>query len=169
MKHSLSILVAALPLAAWAASSSPDAAFYKQAAEGGMAEVEAGKMAESKASMDSVRKFGAMMVKDHGEANDKLKGIAAGKSVKLPDSPDLKHKAMAKMMEKKAGADFDEAYIDSQVKDHQDTVALLQKEIDSGKDDDAKAFAREVLPKVRQHLKAIQDIKAGAGAHAGTH
>ena len=46
------------------ADDNPDAAFYKKAAEGGIAEVEMGKLAQAKSSNASVKDFGAMMVSD---------------------------------------------------------------------------------------------------------
>src|SRR5277367_5852190 len=75
-----------LPLTLFAADN-PDAAFYKKAAEGGIAEVQMGRLAQDKSSTPSVKDFGAMMMKDHSAANDKLKAIADGKGIKLPTSP----------------------------------------------------------------------------------
>ncbi len=130
-------------------------------AEGGLAETAAGKLAETRGTTPSVKQFGAMMVKDHSAANEKLKGIASAKGIKLPTEPGLTQKAKAELLEHKDGAAFDQAYIDGQINDHIATEELLQKEISSGKDADAKAFAREILPTVQSHLKAIQNIKAG--------
>ena len=56
------------------------------AANGGMMEVELGKIAQDNAANPRVKAFGAMMVKDHTEANDNLKGIATSLNIALPDS-----------------------------------------------------------------------------------
>ena len=143
------------------AADNPDESFFKDAAEAGLAEVAAGKLAQTKGASQAVKDFGTKMVKDHSAANEKLKTIADAKSVKLPTEPGLTHKAKAELLEHKNGKDFDTAYVDGQIKDHEATVELLQKEITSGKDAEAKAFAKETLPKVQAHLKAITDIKAG--------
>ncbi len=161
MKHLVTLMAAAIPLLAFAASGSPDEAFFQKATEAGLAEVAAGKLAQTKGSRESVRQFGAMMVKDHGAANDKLKSIARSKGITLPEDPDLKHIAQTELFEQQVGPDFDRAYIDAQIKDHKEAEALLQTEIALGKDADAKAFAQEVLPKVQAHLKAIETIKTG--------
>jgi putative membrane protein len=50
-----------------------------------------------------------------------------------------------------------------QVKAHEETVALFQNEIAAGQDPDAKAFAKETLPTIRSHLKAIDTIASAAG------
>ena len=87
MNRALAVLVLAASLSGWAAAAdSPDASFYKNAAEGGIAEVEAGKLAQQKSSNPDVKNFGAMMVKDHTAANDKLKALADSKSISLPSS-----------------------------------------------------------------------------------
>ena len=79
----LTLLIA--PMLVWAASS-PDESFYKHAAEGGIFEVHAGKLAQDKGNSQQVKDFGAMMVKDHSAANEKLKALAATKSIDLPTS-----------------------------------------------------------------------------------
>ena len=58
------------------------------------------------------------------------------------------------------GESFDKSYIKSQVKAHTQTLVLLSKEIASGQDADAKAFAKSILPTVRSHLTAIRAIAA---------
>src|SRR5438552_16844085 len=56
-----------------------DRHFIKEAADGGLAEVELGQLAVEKASSDEVKKFGQRMVDDHGKANEQLKQIATSK------------------------------------------------------------------------------------------
>jgi len=64
------------------------------------------------------------------------------------------------------GERFDKSYIKSQVKAHEDTVALLEKEIASGQDPDAKAFAQSVLPTVQHHLEAARSLAVEEGVSA---
>src|SRR6476659_6762106 len=61
-----------------------DRTFVMEAARGGMAEVEMGRLAVNKASNADVKQFGQRMVDDHGKANDELKGLASRKNVTLP-------------------------------------------------------------------------------------
>ena len=162
MKSALFALLCALPIIAIAADN-PDESFFKKAAAAGMSEVEAGQMAQQKGSSQAVKDFGAMMVKDHTTANNKLKKIAITKNIKLPKNEGLVNKTKEKTEDLHSGEGFDKSYIKSQIKAHEDTVELLQKEIDSGKDPDAQAFAKETLPKVKMHLDKIKEIAAGAG------
>jgi putative membrane protein len=162
MKKLIAALIVCLPAISFAASN-PDESFFKDAAKAGMAEVAAGKSAQEKGSSQAVKDFGAMMVKDHSAANAKLKKIAMAKGIELPDSPSMMQKAMSKKTNMRSGDSYDKDYIEGQIKAHKDTIDLLQKEIDGGQDPDGKAFATEILPKVKAHLDKITKIAADAG------
>ena len=147
-----------------------DRDFYAKAAAGGMAEVETGKLAQVKGNSGAVREFGEMMVRDHTKANDKLKQIAGRKNIELPTEPDAKHKAKKQELEAASGAAFDSAYMEAQVADHEATESLLKRQIESGTDAEAKAWAREALPTVTAHLKRARALATGATANdAGQH
>jgi putative membrane protein len=162
MKTLIALLLTSLPALALAQYSNPDKSFYEHAAQGGRVEVAAGKLAQKNGASQAVKDFGAMMVEDHSASNKKLKKLADSKSVKLPE-PSLTQEAKLKMLEMKSGSSFDKDYIESQVKAHKETLELLKKEIDSGKDADAKAFASEILPTVEAHLVKINQIAADNG------
>ena len=162
MKASLLALMLGLPALAIAASN-PDASFYKSAAEGGIAEVEAGQLAQDKGTSQQVKDFGAMMVKDHSAANEKLKSLAASKNITLPASPSVGQMASKTKLNVLSGDTFDKSYVKGQISAHRQTIALFRKEIGSGEDADAKAFATATLPTVRSHLKAITAVAAEMG------
>ena len=62
-----------------------DTVFAKKAAQGGMAEVKLGQLAQQKGTADSVKKFGARMVEDHGKAGDELKQAASQENIDSAD------------------------------------------------------------------------------------
>jgi putative membrane protein len=167
MKRIVALLALASPLAIWAPTAaladSPDASFYAHAAQGGIAEVEAGKLAQQNYANPRVKDFGAMMVKDHSAANDKLRALAGSKGISLPTTSSAGQLAVKAKLEVLSGGTFDKSYIMGQVKAHEETVALFQNEIAAGQDPDAKAFAKETLPTIRSHLKAIDTIASAAG------
>ena len=131
--------------------------FMKDAAMGGMAEVELGKLAQEKATNPRVKKFGEMMVQDHSAANNDLKSIAQQKNVMLPT--DLgKHKDHYEDLSKKTGADFDKAYMKMMVDDHQDDIKDFEKCAENGTNPDVKTFASQKLPTLRKHLDSAKAI-----------
>lgn len=83
---------------------------------------------------------------------------AAGLS--LPADAESKYKAALSKLENLNGAAFDKAYMDDQVKDHEKTVNLFEREANSGKDPELKAFASKILPMLREHVKMSRDIRS---------
>ena len=152
-----------LLVGAVAYADSPDASFMKSAAEGGISEVELGQLAQQKASNPSVKDFGAMMVRDHTAANDKLKALAASEQVSLPESPSLMQKASKSKLNMLSGESFDKAYVKDMIDDHKDDIKEFQKEISDGKDPRVKAFASATLPTLQMHLQKVESIAATAG------
>lgn len=141
-------------------SANPDNDFMKEAATGGMAEVEMGKMMAVKATNPEVKKFAQMIVTDHTAANNELKALAAKKNVTLPTDVDASQKSTMDMMKTKSGADLDKEYVENMVSDHEKDVADFQKQSMSATDPDVKAFAAKTLPTLKKHLDAIKAIQS---------
>ena len=155
--------------------SHADQKFLEKAAQGGMAEVETGELAQQKASNDAVKQFGARMAKDHGKANEDLKQLAGSKGVRLPASPDRSHMQDMQKLQKASGAKFDREYMQHMVDDHKKDVAEFEKQAKSAHDPDIKAFAAKTLPTLQDHLKQAQSVndsvkasKTGSGSKSGT-
>ena len=145
-----------------------EATFVKNAAQGGMAEVELGKLATEKASSDDVKQFGQRMVDDHSKANDQLKQIASQKSIDVPSDLNAKDKATKDRLEKLSGPAFDRAYMKHMVTDHTKDVAEFKKQANTGSDSDIKGFASSTLPTLEDHLKMAKDINAKVGTQSKT-
>jgi putative membrane protein len=138
-----------------------DADFAVNAADGGLMEVQLGEYAAANASSAEVKKFAQMMVSDHSKANDELKALAQQKNISIPAAlSDNRQKKLDNLKEKK-GTEFDKAYIDMMVEDHEDDVDLFEKEAENGKDAEIKSWAAGKVTALRHHLdmaKATQDI-----------
>jgi putative membrane protein len=138
----------------------PDRLFVRTVAIGGMAEVELGKLAEQKGQSEAVKDFGRRMIEDHGQANERLIGLAKADGLAVPQELDGEQTAMRDRLESLSGAEFDLAYLQGQVVEHQKAVQLLEYEIGSGQDVELKNFAAEILPAVLHHLRSAQDLQA---------
>lgn len=157
------------PVLAAAPLSTQDRTFVQQAAIGGLAEVQDGQFAVSKAQSASVRQFAQKMITDHTPNNQELMTLAQQKGVTPPSVLDAKHAQEAAALQQKFGPAFDTAYITGQVTSHQDTASVMQTEVQSGTDPDLKAFAQKTLPIVQGHLQMAQQLQTAsnpAGAAA---
>jgi putative membrane protein len=149
-------------------AANPDMAFVKEAAVGGMAEVELGNLAKEKASNNDVKQFGDRMVTDHGKANDELKQWAQQKNVTLPTELDARHKATRDRLSKLSGDTFDKAYMREMVSDHEKDVAAFKKQASAAHDSDLKAWASKTLPTLEEHLKMAHDTYKKVSGTAAT-
>jgi putative membrane protein len=141
-----------------------DAQFAKNAAQGGMAEVKMGQLAQEKGTADSVKKFGQRMVEDHTKACDELKSAAAKENISLPMDLAAKEQATYDSLSKLSGAAFDRAYARYMVKDHEEDVTEFSKEATSGKNESIKDFATQTLPTLKDHLKEAREMRQNVAA-----
>jgi putative membrane protein len=132
--------------------------FMTKAASGGIMEVQLGQLAQEQAQSQRVKDFGAMMVRDHGKANDELKSLASGKNVTLSDSLMPEHKHHVTGLQKKKGASFDKAYMTMMVQDHEKDIQEFEKASNNLSDGEVKAFATRTLPTLRAHLDSATAI-----------
>gem|GEM_PF-203511 len=140
-----------------------DADFLVNASSGAMEEVQLGRLAETRASNRRVRNFGAMMVKDHSEGIQKLKKLAGRRNVVLPDSVSEHQQKEIDDLRKKTGKDFDKAYVQMMVKDHQSDINEFQKQAGEGGDSLTRVFASSSLQMLRRHMDSAHSLVALLG------
>lgn len=141
-----------------AALSSADRTFAQKAASAGLGEIQAAQAAQQKSSSPQVRQFANRMITDHTQANDELQQIAQQENLTLPSQPDPQDRSAMQRLSGMNGPAFDKGYAQQQVRDHQQAVALFQREANSGSDPALKQFAAKTLPTLRQHLQMAQAL-----------
>jgi putative membrane protein len=135
-----------------------DSMFVMEAAMGGMMEVEAGTLAQQNATNQRVKDFGAMMVRDHGQANNELKSLVSSRGIMLPDSLSGAMRKHVDAMRKMTGKSFDTHYVSMMKEDHRKDIGKFEKEASSGKDADVKNWASKTLPVLKVHKDSIDAI-----------
>lgn len=124
--------------------------FVQQAAQTGLTEIEAAKVALARSQDPGIRSFAQRMVKDHGKANLELASLATLKGIQAPKSLDAEHKAMLDDITSKTGADFDRSYSEHMQMGHTKAVALFEAAANSP-DEAVSGFAKKTLPVLREH------------------
>jgi putative membrane protein len=133
--------------------------FVKTAAQDGMFEVEAGKLASENGTKSEVKEFGQRMVTDHTKANNQLKKIATDKKIEVPAKLDAKHTGKLTALKAKSGDAFDQAYVADMVEGHQKAVALFTAAGSApGVDPELKSFAQETLPTLTDHKSKVMQL-----------
>jgi putative membrane protein len=150
------------PAALAAPAATPTETFVTTVAISDMFEVEAGRLAASKAANAKVKSFGQMMVDDHSKTTNDLKALIDDKKVeaKLPASLDQDHQAKLDKLKDLSGDAFDRAYIPTQVSGHEKAVDLFQNYADTGENADLKQWAQKTLPTLKGHLDEAKQLSS---------
>ena len=144
------------------AVSRADRKFYIKLAESNLAEIAAAKQAQAKSNDIEVKGFARTMLDEHGPALSELSTLAARRNVELPTVPDEKHRKQAERMADLSAIDFNSQYAKLAVDDHRAMLKLLDKVTSSTKDEELKALAERLKPKVQAHLKQAMELTAGS-------
>jgi putative membrane protein len=170
MKISAIVLAAAglllLPIASTSAQGVNDAQIASIVVTANQVDIDAGKLAASRATSDEVKSFAKLMVTDHTGVNKSATDLAAKLKVKPQDnatSQSLKadgEKSLAHLKTLK-GAAFDKAYIDREVTYHQQVIDALDKTLIPGAtNDELKALLVKVRPAFVAHLEHAKRLQA---------
>ncbi len=159
--------MSAAPTPAAAASSAQlttaDKNFVQKAAQGGVAEVQMGQLAQQKADNADVKQFAQTMIDDHTANDDQLAKLATTKGLNPPTDVGPMQQKMLTRLQGLDGKKFDRSYVNGQVKAHTAMLKLFQTEAKTTKDADLKAFAEQTVTTIEHHLTMAQGLaKAGA-------
>lgn len=144
--------------AAEAESAIPEpTVFVQQAAQTGLTEIEAAKIALARSQDPGIRSFAQRMVKDHGKANVELASLAAVKGIDAPTQLDAEHQAMLDDITSATGADFDRSYSEHMHMGHTKAVALFEAAANSP-DPAVAGFAKKTLPVLREHKQLAEKL-----------
>ena len=141
-----------------AATSAQDNTFVTKAAQGGLAEVEQAQMAQQKSSSNDVKQFAQMLATDHTQSNEELQQIAQQQNLKLRSGEARAERAEDQKLRGLSGSAFDQAYVQHEVQDHQQTIADFRKEAQSGENPALKEFAQKNIPVLEKHLQMAESL-----------
>jgi len=136
-------------------------AFVEKAAHAGAFEIEASKLAQTKAKSEQVKAFAKRMVTDHTKVASNLR--AAAGNTKIPAGLDAADKAKLDSLKRKSGAEFDAEYkAVVGVAAHQDAVSLFEAYSQQAPEGKLKKFAASSLPELKDHLAMANRLSLGA-------
>jgi putative membrane protein len=132
--------------------SEADKTFVAKVSQGGMYEVELGKVAETKATTQDVRDSGNTEAHDHMLVGAKLKSIVEANGMEFPDTLNSEFQARLDKISALPADQFDTAYIRDMKKIHAADGAAFAKEAASGTNPDLRQFAAETYRIVQRHI-----------------
>jgi len=162
----------AAPLTAYAQTPN-DAQIAAIVVTANQVDIDAGRLAETKARNPQVKAFGKQMVTDHTGVNKQATDLVTKLGVKPEDNPtaqSLKSGGEANVTQLKSlsGAAFDKAYVDHEVAYHQQVLDAVDKTlIPSAQNAELKALLVKVRPAFVAHLEHAKHVQATLEKSAG--
>jgi putative membrane protein len=135
-------------------------AFVSNASQSDMYEIEAAKIAATRAKNADVKAFAKSMVIDHTAMMNQMKPLVTAAGQKPADKLDERRQGFIDNLKSASAADFDKTYIDQQVAAHGEALTLMQGYADAGGDPGLKGGAAKAIPKVQAHLDKAKAIQA---------
>lgn len=127
-------------------------------------EIDAGQLAKQKASTQEVRAFASRMQNEHQMMMQNINQLAQRMNMQ-PQKPALAstlektHQETMEELRNKSGSDFDKAYIEYQVKMHEQSVDLVKNAADSVDNPNLKLHLRQTVPDLQNHLASAQSVE----------
>src|SRR5947207_6796050 len=149
---------AAAPPAPTPAPLSSDQNFVDRAALGTGTEVELGRLARTRAVSPAVRAFADRIITDHRQAHARLTRTERSTHIAAMSAPPPPNSLTAL-----SGPQFDRAFMQDQIKNHQEAIQLFQAEAQTGQDPRLRKYASDMLPMLYGNLQQAQAIAARLG------
>jgi putative membrane protein len=171
MKHSASIISAAILALAGASGAGAlesvqltpaDYAFIAQTHLGNHFQIDTGKLGETHAGSAAVRDYATLMDSSHVQVENNLMALLQKMHVQPPPAKLLAgaYDGLLNVLAGERGDSFDREYVRSQLDYQHANDALYRWEIQSGSSPALKAYARETLPKIDDHLHRVEALLA---------
>jgi putative membrane protein len=129
------------------------------------ADIKNGEVAQSASSNADVKAFAKQMIADHNSANQKAKDLASKLGMKPEEnttSTQLTSQADAARdaLKAKKGPEFDRAYVDNEVKTHQDVLDMIDNQLlPNAQNAELKGLIEAVRPVIAQHLDHAKQLQ----------
>ena len=120
-----------------------------------------GKLAAKNTTNEAVRNLGKKIVEDHSQANGELEQILASKAMLTQTEPNQAQKTSLDKLAGLKDAEFDQAFKQQAIQDHEKAIQLFEKQAQQGADVELKTFAQKHLPHLREHLTMAQQLEVG--------
>ncbi|MFV2098341.1 DUF4142 domain-containing protein [Micromonospora sp. LOL_014] len=157
--------VALIPAAAHAtAPSEQDSEYLRTIHQVNLAAVQIGQLAQDKQDADqAVKDLGGAMVADHTRLDEEVTQVAGEVDVTLPDSPTREQQDVVTRLDGLSGAEFDTAFVESQLTGYAQAIEVNNAEIAQGSDERVVNLAQEAGPVLDDLYAALQRLAAQLG------
>jgi putative membrane protein len=124
-------------------------------------EIAAAQLAGEKASSEQVKAFASRIIHEHATMMQDTHQLAQRMDLQseqpsLASTMEALHREMMKKLEGKSGRDFDDAYLEYEIKVHEQAIYLVQDMADSPDDPRLRQRLRQTRPDLQSHWSAAR-------------
>jgi putative membrane protein len=140
-------------------------------------EMDAGKLAMKRGQTARLRRYGALLWRDHRLADRMLVSYAGDHGIAIvaptPENADEAADMLAEMaatedLQNAAGPEFDRLFLAMMIKDHEKLIAVLNGAEPAVSDGDLKGMLRKTIPILQQHLQLAKNLESSMATEGGT-
>jgi putative membrane protein len=138
-----------------------------------MSEMQAAQLAENRATSPDVRRFAKDLETQHRDMQSRANAVFSRSQMTPSESPvsaRLKSEVQSELstLQAKRGKDFDRAYLDAEVRDHNASLELIDRMIADARSPELKAELENVRPKEEAHLLKAEGLQQMLTTPKGT-
>ncbi len=131
-------------------------------------EIDLGKMAQKSGSTQAVKSYGQMLERDHKSADKDLLSFAKKQGITIPmdkpkDEADMKDQKDSKEavahLKTLKGNDFDTAFLQMMVQDHEKELAKIDTAIGGVQNQDLVTILKDIKPALQKHADQARDLQ----------
>lgn len=115
------------------------------------AQIAIGQLALENGQDDSVLEYSAMILEENNASQTELAGILDTNDVAMSDGISTAMQAKYDELALLEGEAFDEAFIDYQISDLDDSISMFENQIDNGENFTIKGFAEKTLDAIKSN------------------
>ncbi len=134
--------------------------FVNREVQYGMLQIEAAKLAETRASTDAVKKMAFKMDGDQTKITSDLRTVVGEKNWTL-GATSKGDRSAVELLKGLHGKQFDQAYIKFVLDRKQQQDRGVTQEAENGKDPDLRSYAQRTKAMLEDHIQVLKDVQQG--------
>ncbi len=141
--------------------SKPDTqTFLTIAAEEQQVAIALGQLAAQRSKNEQVKEFGSKMVEDHTKVRREAEQLASKHHVPLPSNLTPEDKKKVDELSNMSGHEFDRAYMNFTLQNHETTLEEYQQHISTMRYPDLREYFNSTLPIMKAHRDRARVVKS---------
>ncbi|HZX73930.1 MAG TPA: DUF4142 domain-containing protein [Cyclobacteriaceae bacterium] len=132
-----------------------NAQFIVKAVEGDFASIKLAQLALSQSSDPEVKRLAEILERDHIKALNELRDFAYKKGIAIPAEESSDAKTKISDLEKGAPGEFNKAWVEEFIDDHEHTIKLFESAWDETNDVELKSWINHKIPGLRTRLDEL--------------